>query len=106
MNGKIVYKHRVRAIKCDCSKCVWAKNTKYGDIFCHYFKRNNPQREKCKRYATKESLQDKEIIKNMESAPRTNGNVMAKDITSYEPAFPWERKIGGDKNGACIVGRK
>ena len=92
LNGHIENTNRAKAIACDCKVCYWSKITRYGDIFCRFYKRNNPNKEKCKRFETK-------LYNPMEDKGKKKCNPpMAKDITSYYPAFPWERKIGGNKN--------
>lgn len=96
-NGRTYNTKKTKPITCDCAKCGWAKLTKYGDIYCKWLRQNNPQKEKCKKYYQLSELEDKKIIDSLKKAPKANGKILAKDITSYCPSFPWERKIGGDK---------
>lgn len=56
MNGHIINTNKVKAIKCNCSNCGWSHKTRYKDIYCDYFKKNNPQKDKCKRYYKRGTL--------------------------------------------------
>ena len=87
------HKMRKKAIKCDCLKCIWAKSGN-GYTYCKKKKINNPQKEMCDKYCTQNDLIDSKAIAALKSAPRNEqGNILAKDVTTYQPAFPWERKI-------------
>lgn len=88
MNGRIENTNKVKAINCDCSLCGHSKQYKLGDqkmIYCKIYKKNNPQKHKCKRFYYRERFDNN---KKMTSA---------KEITSWEPAFPWEIPIGGKR---------
>ena len=86
MNGHIENINRVKAISCDCSKCGHSTKYKLGSqsmIYCKAYKKNNPKKEKCKRFYHKGDLGTKKEIIN------------AKEVTSWEPSFPWEIPVGG-----------
>lgn len=81
MNGHIENINKIKAVKCNCTKCGWAKKA-YGTIYCKYYHKNNPKKQKCKRFYVTQG--GEKGIK-----PRTS----AKDISKYEPSFPWERPL-------------
>lgn len=60
-NGHIENTNKVKAVECNCSTCHWSKITHYGDVYCNYYKKNNPEIKKCKRYSEKlwDPIEDK-----------------------------------------------
>lgn len=90
MHGSIVNTNKAKAIKCNCSKCYWSKMS-HGVVYCKYYKKNNPQKSKCKKFYLRSAYERQD--KTLDFAPRTD----ASEITSYQPAFPWERPVGGGK---------
>ena len=91
MNGHIENTNKIKAIKCNCSICVHSKKYQFDGqtmIYCNVFKKNNPKNTTCKRYYPKDLTSETMGMKEKQKT---------REISSWEPSFPWERPLGGDK---------
>lgn len=80
MGGHIEDINNINAIECNCADCYWSHKA-YGAIYCEYYKKNNPEKTKCKRYSQKEDYGPKQ-----KKRP-----IKIKDIKNWNPSLPWER---------------
>nr|WP_297765918.1 hypothetical protein [uncultured Butyrivibrio sp.] len=85
-NGKIENINNIGSVKCDCRKCFHSKKI-YGGVYCKYYDKINPRKQKCIRFCQKEHYKPIDRTKP----------IIAKELTSYEPSFPWETPIMGVK---------